>query len=271
MSRKLQITFVLAVGVAVGGLLYARGWLFNPLPSAVQPVAATSTNVLIVHYHERPPYYVFAAGRLTGLCGAPASQALEAAGIPFRWQRTPPQRQLHLIQSGQALNAGLGWYETPERQSYARFSAPLYCDQPTVALVRQDDARFGTGMTVDEFLSVSNAVLLVKESYSYGDWLDEHIRRLKPRQAVCTGDNVNMLHMVEARRADYFFLAGEEAVELLTMNPDWTGALRIIHFAEMPPGNSRHLMFARRVPEEWIERINQALLHIAPASLASPP
>lgn len=266
MSRaSKQFIITLVVGGGVYALLCARGPLFEPHPPPARPATVHATNVLTIHFHERPPYYTFTNGVVSGLCGEPARRAVELAGVPVRWKNTPPQRQIQIIQRGLGLDAGLGWYLTPERGTLARFSAPIYRDNATVALVRRDDPRFDEGLTVDQFLSTPNTVLLVKESYSYGGWLDDRIQRLASRRVAATGNNFTMLRMLEAGRADYLFLTEEEAAELLVTHPSGRG-LRMVRFDDMPAGESRHLMFTRVVPPDWIARIDAALTGERPAS-----
>ena len=68
-------------------------------------------------YQERPPYTTPRAdGSVEGLVATPAAQALQRAGIAFRWEQTPSQRQLLLVQTGDAGACGLGWFRNAERE-----------------------------------------------------------------------------------------------------------------------------------------------------------
>ena len=53
-------------------------------------------------------------------------------------EASPPQRQLLLVQTGDAGACGLGWFRNAERERLGRFSRPLYRDLPMGALVRAD-------------------------------------------------------------------------------------------------------------------------------------
>ena len=59
---------------------------------------------------------------MAGLTATPAAQALQRAGLSATWVRTPSQRQLALIQEGEGLHCGLGWFRNAERMALGQFS-----------------------------------------------------------------------------------------------------------------------------------------------------
>lgn len=252
-------------GTVIVATLWLRPAVFeHQMRVEPPPLVARDSDTLTVHYHERVPYYTMADGQMSGSCGEPVRLALERAGIPHRWQETPPQRQVMTLRAGNGRDAAIGWFKRADRESFARFSSPIYQDRPYVLLARVDDERFASGRQVAEFLGRRELRLLVKESYSYGATLDAAIALGRPLMEVTTGDNLSMLRVIAAGRADYFFLGEEEAYALLERSEPGAHACKIVTLADLPAGAARHLMFSRAVPPDWVERIDRELVALAP-------
>ena len=215
---------------------------------------AAHAQTLTLHYQERPPYSTGDAQLgATGLVATPAAAALQAAGIAFRWQLTPSQRQLALVQGGQGLHCGVGWFRNPERAARGRFSAPLYRDRPFVALTRQG-AGIGDGpFPVTALLRDEQLRLLVKEGYSYGAHVDRLLEARREAPMRTSVDPRQMAVMLQAGRADWMIVAPEEADALRLPG------LKLVSLSDMPEGPTRHLYCSSDVPPDWIERIDRAL------------
>jgi polar amino acid transport system substrate-binding protein len=213
---------------------------------------------LQVYYNERPPYLVpHADGSVSGLTADPAAYALRRAGIAFTWVAMPSSRQLLKLQENHARLAAVGWFKNPERESFAKFSEPLYQDRQIVALARQDNAQVSQARTLEDLLRNQELTLLKKSGYSYGKQLDEGIARWAPSSIQVTVENISMIQMIHARRADYLFIAPEEAESAIR----WAGVpaaeVQTKAFPDMPPGEKRYLLFSGLVDEETIRRINK--------------
>lgn len=257
--RMLAVFIILCVSVLAS--CAAPTLTPEPTPTPLPPTP-TPSDVIIVHYHERPPYMSSTTTGVQGITADPAAQAFKQAGIRFEWQQTPAKRQTQIIQENTGLDCGLGWFKNPEREKYARFSLPLYQDKPMIALARADNTALKSGGTVEETLKNPDVVLLVKEGYSYGVFLDEKIAALKPRQTSTTAENVNMLQMIYNQRADYFFIAPEEADLLFEAAGLAASDFKRVEFSDMPIGSKRHLMCSMKVDPAIIERLNVALQQI---------
>jgi hypothetical protein len=236
----------------------ARAWLPG-LVAAWLCAAGAQAQGLTLHYQERAPYSAATPdGGAAGLVATPAAQALQAAGIPFGWARTPSQRQLALIQEGSGLHCGVGWFRNPERAALGKFSRALYRDRPLGALVRSD-SRVRPGLHVEQALALPGEVLLVKEGYSYGPEIDRLLAAREPAPARTAAETAQMLRMLLGGRASWMFASPEEAGVLLAEAGAAAVGLRQVGFAGAAPGLSRHLYCSRAVPDAWIARIDQAL------------
>ena len=228
---------------------------------AAAPLAGAQT--LTLHYQERAPYSTTQAdGSVVGLTATPALRALQQAGLPYAWARTPSQRQLALIQEGEGLHCGVGWFRNPERLALGKFSKALYRDRPFAALVRHD-SRLQSGVRGDEALALAGEVLLVKEGYSYGQVLDRLLAQRTPPATKTRVETAQMVRMLLAGRASWMIVAPEESL-VLRQEMDAAGAeLRGVVFADMPAGETRHLYCNHAVPDAWLARIDQALAGLA--------
>jgi polar amino acid transport system substrate-binding protein len=214
---------------------------------------------LTLHYQERAPYSVtHGDGTVSGLVATPAAQALSQAAVAFVWARTPSQRQLALIQEGEGLHCGVGWFRNPERAARGKFSKPLYRDKPFGALAR-GDSPLRSGMRGTEALALAGDALLVKDGYSYGPQLDRLIAAQTPPPQKTSAETLSMLRMLVAGRAGWIIVSPEESQALREEAGPAGAGLREVAFADIAAGESRHLYCNKAVPDAWLARVDQAL------------
>lgn len=242
----------------------ARRWRAG-LSAAVAMMLAAITapagaQLLTLHYQERPPYSSAGAdGQVRGLVATPAARALAAAGIRFVWAETPGQRQLALIQSGRGLHCGLGWFRNDERAAQGRFSRALYRDRGFVALARRD-AGLPPSIAAPELLADRRLRLLVKEGYSYGAELDALIERLLPTRVRTSVEPLQLLRMLRSGRADWTIATAEDAA----LHVD--AMLVAVTLKGLAGGPTRHLYCSGELPDDWLARIDAALVDAGEAA-----
>lgn len=265
MGRRFRSVLVI-VGLAVviiavwAGLRYAdRPAVVEDQPSDPPHRSEQDANIITLHYHERKPYYMTGANEVFGVCATPAKIAFEKAGVPVRWQKTPARRQLEIIKRNSGRDCLLGWFKNPEREQYARFSLPIYQDRPAIVLARADNEKITSDMTIEALLSRSDITLLKKDAYSYGEFVDRKIAEYDPGQVVTTAENLNMLKMIRAGRADYFFIAQEEAEWLIGASSLPEADFKFVTISDIPKGNKRYLLFSYQVEPEIVDKVNQAI------------
>lgn len=227
-------------------------------PTAAAPPAPAGT-VITLHYNERPPYLVSTAHGVTGLTGNPATIAFQNANLPFVWKRTPSKRQMYILQQNQGQDCLVGWFKNPEREKYAKYTLPIYQDVPQVALTRADNNRIDAVNTVDALFSDTNLTLLVKDGYSYGDFLDRKIAEYNPTREVTTVENSGMVKMVQAKRADYFFIAPEEAEGVIQTTEFSTDDFKFVRLQDVPSGENRYILCSLQVDDSVVDRLNAAI------------
>lgn len=209
-----------------------------------------------LHYQERPPYYESGRqGQPRGLVIAPLEKALRLSGLPHRFVLTPALRQIELIERGDALVCGIGWFQTQERSLKGRFSKMLYQDRPLGMLVH---ARTGWALprAMAEALGDTRFRLLVKAGYSYGPDFDRLLTARAAPPLTLASEAPALARMLLGDRADWTPMAPEEAE---TEAAGTSGELRALAFSDAPPGNRRYLYCNKAVPEDWLARLDAAL------------
>lgn len=215
---------------------------------------------LTILYHARPPHQVPGPdSSVTGLMADPVTYALRKAGIPFKWVAMPPARQLLKIQENHARLAATGWFKNPEREAYAKFSHSIYQDRQIAVLARADHPRISTLRTASELIGDTGLLLLRKLGYSYGQALDARINRSRQSTMTATVENLSMVRMIHARRADYMFISPEEAESAISIAGFPLSDFQVRTFPDMPPGEKRYLIFSRQVDDETIKLIDRYL------------
>lgn len=219
-----------------------------------------------LYYNERPPYLVTEPdGSVAGLTATPAAQAFAAAGITASWQRMPINRQVALL-AQEGRHCTVGWFRNAAREQQFRFSRPIYRDLPTVALARRDFAAEDR-QALEALLATPGLRILVKENYSYGPYIDALLLRHPAALAATSAESGSMIAMINIGRADLMFVAEEEARHLIGQSGLEQKNFRIVHFGGMPPGELRHIMCSKDVPEEWMHRLDRQIRSLpAPGS-----
>jgi polar amino acid transport system substrate-binding protein len=222
---------------------------------------AQAAEAIELYWFERPPYMAGrpASEEVAGLTASPAAQAFKAAGIPFRWVSLPTVRQLVTLKDSGRPACAVGWFRNAEREQQFKFSAPIYRDRPTVALARLD---YLPAATLAATLSRPGVSVLIKDGFSYGPVIGQLLDQYRPERVVTSAENLAMANMVAAQRASLMFAAEEEAGYLLEQAEHEARLpypLKIVRFADLPPGERRYILCSKATPDELIERLNKAI------------
>lgn len=222
--------------------------------------AQASEATVQVLYSERPPYMIASPdGGPSGLTGTPGTRAFKLAGVAVRWQALPTNRQLLMIRDGSAPACAIGWFRTPEREQYAKFTRAIYHDRDWTVLARSSLAEQGD-TSLQELMQRKDVRILVKDNYSYGSELDKMLARINPIIAVSTAPTMKMVQSISLGAADMMFVSEEEGNYIMEhQSAQQARQLRLLHFKDMPHGPERHIMCSKSVPDTLIARLNQAI------------
>lgn len=246
--------------VGLAGLAGLCG-LCWPLAAVSRDPDPADTSLRLL-YQVRPPYTVERSdGSVEGLLGTRIGEAMARAGIAVRWELTPSQRQLLLVQTGQERVCAVGWFRNPEREKLGRFSQPLYRDLPMGALVRSDVA-LADGVSLAATLGSQAVTVLTKEGFSYGAEVDQWLAGMSARRVSTGNEPQQLVRMLLARRADMLLVAPEEGQLLIAQSAP--GALRMVRFSDVGPGLDRHLYCNASVPAELLRSFDRELDRLPP-------
>ena len=253
----------------------AQRWPGRPLALATLLLlaagpASAASGLVTLRYNESPPLQVTAAdGSISGVVATPVLRAFADAGIAYRVVATPVRRQMVILQNDQESACMLGWRRTPARERLGQFTLAVYPGSATGALARADNDAVHDGAPLRATLDDPALRALLKEGTSYGDTVDAALAGAQARRVLTTTDRPNMLRMLLARRADYMFIAADEAASMLAA-PDFRldrKAFKFVTFADVSDHPDLSLWCTRRVPASVIERLNAAIRRGAGAAV----
>lgn len=226
---------------------------------SLAPGAAMAQEPITLSYNDRPPYIIaLPDGSVGGLTASPAAQAFKGAGIPFVWKKIPTNRQLAILKENVGRDCAIGWFKNAEREQYAKFTKPIYRDRPTV-LVANREFVAAPNETLQGMLARKDVRVLVKDKFSYGPYIDGLLAAMKPQTVITTNENLQMVEMIRARRADFMFAAEEEARYLIEQAGFKTHDFRVVRPPDMPPGEKRYIICSKLVEDDVIQRLNAAI------------
>lgn len=225
--------------------------------------AKDPSNALNILVFERYPYVFIADGKLSGLVGEPARQALDSAALPYKLLSAPASRVLNAIRDAAGASCAVGWFKTEERERFAYFSRPLFQSQPFLVLTSRKNTRLTHSLKVEDLLADRNLTMLVVQSFSYGRAFDLLISQFNPNSRTVTADNMQILQMLLAGRVDYSLMAPEELEGLLALPGFKRDDFRALPLINPPAGEARYFMCSKQVSPELLERINDHIPNLA--------
>jgi len=223
---------------------------------AFAPLGSAADKVALYFSGARPPYLVpVGQSSMAGLIGTPTTKAFEAANVTFEWGDLPASRLIAELKSDRKPACAPGYFQTPERLTWAKFSKPIYRDSPQALLANTDFTPSTDKLS--ELLMRRDIALLVRQDFSYGAGIDTMLAQYKPPMVAVTADNARMVQMINAGRADFMFITEEEFSALVAQ----TGVrnVRLIHMKDSPVGEFRYIMCNSLVSDDTMKKIDDAI------------
>lgn len=215
--------------------------------------------ITLFYYERKPFHYTGADGQVEGLIVGPTLQAFEKAGIPVVWKLMPATRIMATLQANIGEDCAPGWYKTPERESFARYSLPIYSDKPLVAIVRADYP-VRQGMTAKEFFLRPQVKLLTKQTFVHGSYLDQIIAAMPPANVVRVTDDISsIVRMLHYGVGDVVTATQEEAEYYVTDAGYRMNEFRVVTFPDVPAIEKRYILCSRHVSDEVMDKLNAVI------------
>ncbi|MYN10893.1 substrate-binding periplasmic protein [Pseudoduganella aquatica] len=215
---------------------------------------------------ELPPYMVVSPdGAISGTVVDLTLAAFRKAGIAVVMEIVPASRQLAVLKQNAGPVCSVGWIKNPERASYAKFSDMVRQDAPWV-VVAPANWRSPATATLQALLANSRINVLVKQSFFYGDYLEQKMATMRAKRQISTGNMGQLLKMIAAGRADLTFVPRDGFQYYVRNGRVEAGQLQVVDLPDMPPGFQRHLMCSKSVSDDVLKRFNAALSPPQPTS-----
>lgn len=245
-------------------------WLACWTLCSASSVVQAASSVTLYYYERKPFHYTTDDGHAVGLMVTPTTQIFEKAGVTISWKVMPVSRILATIKANVGDDCSPGWYKTPEREDYARYSLPIYSDKPLVGLARADfPAR--QGITAKELFLQAHARLLIKQGFVHGTYFDQIIAAMPPANVIRVPEDVSsMVKMVRYGIADVVPATPEEAEVYVANSGYGMKEFRILNFSDIPAVEKRYIICSKRVPAELMDKLNAIIKTMPPASTHIP-
>lgn len=208
---------------------------------------------LEIIYEPRIPYIVENDKSIEGFVATPLINALQSSDIQYTLKSKPSKRHLSEIASNKTPICAVGWFKNSNREKFAKFSKALYQDKP-VGILTHKLTHIQENSDIEKIVQENKFKVLIKDSYSYGDFLDSLIKDMVIKKT--DAKNYNMVTMIAKRRADMMFISYEEAMHYLEEHK-YKSRIKFIPLSGMPEGNKRYLICSKNVDDKTIEKINR--------------
>jgi polar amino acid transport system substrate-binding protein len=212
-----------------------------------------------LQFNDRPPYSMRREdGSVVGVVASEAERVFNAAGVPFVWTLSSTKRQWYTFQKTTVQSCAVGWFKTPEREQFAKFTKPIYRDK-TMVIIARNDFVIPDNAKLEDILVKKGVRVSLKANYSYGPIIDDLLKKLKPIEVQSDVEVRQMILLLKANRADIMFAAEEEARYLLGEVGSASQDLHIATPVGMPNGEFRYIVCNKTVSDDVINRLNGAI------------
>ena len=222
---------------------------------------AWAEETMKVAYLERPPYYWTQNGQPKGFLLELTQHIFKLAGIDAVYMPVPPNRIISELRTNTSPICSIGWFKNHERESFARFSLPIYRDRPLVVLTTKDRAEYIRQYDrLEDIFRDTSLVLAIMDSFSLGEELDQLQKMILPRTLTISTTQSVLPRLIQEGRAAYMLVAPEEVPNLLrsaNVDPELFVKLTM---RDIPPGNLRHLIFNAGMPDDSLKSVNAAIM-----------
>jgi polar amino acid transport system substrate-binding protein len=226
---------------------------------AALPAARAAGPTLVLYYEERPPLMSREQNQLIGVEGAPATAALQRAGIEVELREAPVARQVALIDHSTEAACALGLYRTPEREKLGKYSRhPIYTSPPQGLMIRAD-GRLGAAPNFAAILGARANILVLRNGYSYGAEADQLLAKAHAKIIRSSDNSLARARLVLKGVADGTLFTAEEGEALIKQLGDEGADLALRHYPDTPPGAGRFFFCSRAVSDSTIRALDGAL------------
>lgn len=256
MSGRLALIMIGAASLLTLFIVSGMSW-WHPTPPQIK---ITKVRGLEIMFFERPPYHVQEGSRgVMGIFANRVSKTMEQAGIDFTWTFKPASWHLQELKKNDRPMCISGWFKTPVRQQYSKYTESIYRDSQFVVLTRTDNNNVLRHKTLKSLIEDAKLSFGSKQTFSYGTQFDKMLSKAKTIVVSTSIDSVGMLKILIDGTFDYTLVDREEAEELSRQATGLRAKIISIQLSDMPPAQGRYLACTQKVDDALINKINQAV------------
>lgn len=220
---------------------------------------------LVLGYVARPGLAEVIDGKPAGTYFPTAVAAAEKAGFAVTLQAVSQVRLMAQVQSGTPNYCAVGIFVTPERQTFGKFTLPIYRTPRFVVIAtRARDGAIRQHKTFMSLIADKDIRMGVIEGYSFGNTLDPLIAGLRGNVDRYVGTFDQGFAKIQAGRFDYMIGFADEFDNWVSRTGANRDAFSKIDFPDVLDGVYRHLMCSRAVDDAVIDRLNEGINAVAP-------
>lgn len=259
------LPLILGVGALALFLLVVGGiawWQFAPRDDEVAraETAAVAIEGLEIMFFKRSPYHVQdETGAVSGVFADRISEIMEQAGITFTWVLKPASWHLQEVQKNDRPMCISGWFKTPDRQAYGKFTDLIYRDAPFVVLTQNNNSAVLRHKSIKSLLADTELRFGAKQTFSYGAQFDRMFRDANTSIVSTPGEMLDMLSMLAEGLFDYTLVDQIESEELSRLSEDLGGQIVSIRMPDMPPSQGRYLVCSLKVEDALVDEVDEAI------------
>jgi len=220
---------------------------------------AAASPPITVAWRDKPPYHYTENGEAKGFLLQRAQDVFAKAGIEAHFINEPQKRIWANFAHGATNYCSISWYDLPERERVAQFSAAIHVDAPHTVLVSPAAiAQVKAHATLASLLADPALTLGVVDGVSYGPELDAMIAHSTNQIMRRTVEATNMMRMLAVGRASFMFADRADWDFYRQHEP----TLRVVvqhEFPDLPPGQKRHIACSKDIGADVMGRLNAAI------------
>lgn len=221
---------------------------------------------LTFSYMERPPYYFTTPlGTADGLLVTRTKKILQTAGIDAQFLSLTPNKINYVLRYANTPHCSIGWFKKPERELFAKFTKPIYRNQPLVILTtKEQEKHFKKAHTLEDIFNNRELILARIGSFSYGIYVDQLLEKLSPKSRFYSKKQSSLLQALYTHQASYMLIAPEEIEQMIVAAKLPAEEFIQIPLDEIPHGNLRYFMCGHAVSDNLLEQLNSAIAKLYP-------
>lgn len=226
------------------------------LLSAPPPAGCAPLTLLLF---DRPPYYRLHDGHPAGgFLLILAQAAFDRAALDYVVQDMPPPRILATLRRNATPACAVGWFRTPEREGFARYSRPLYTDKPLGVALGTNSPACPPQASLARLLHEKYRWGL-RPGFSYGPSVDAALAALPPERVHRVAEPGVLLPLLARGRLDAVLIEPEEFAWLASQDPQNAPRTRLCSLSDTPSAPTRYIICDAAVPEADLARLDAAI------------